>query len=107
MDSGGVTKYDAVVSVIRKPPSGRNDFMVNDLIAWFRKRSRLFESLKTGKDVYNNLIQHVVYNIDYTLTYTIQYNMSILIVVLSARSFRTSSTPNLLHNAYNYVSASL
>lgn len=64
MDGGGVTKYDAVVSVIRKPPSDRNDFMVNDLIPWFKKRSRLFESLKTGiqKDAFNNLMQQVFSN---------------------------------------------
>lgn len=46
---GAVTKYEQVISVLRKPPGSRKDFEVNSLIPWFRKRSKLFESLKTGK----------------------------------------------------------
>lgn len=48
---GAVTKYEQVISVLRKPPASRKDFEVNSLIPWFRKRSKLFESLKTGKNV--------------------------------------------------------
>lgn len=46
---GAVTKYDQVISVLRKPTESRKDFEVNSLIPWFRKRSKLFESLKTGE----------------------------------------------------------
>jgi len=45
---GGTTKYNRVVSVLSKPPSARSSVECNHIIPWFRKRSKLFASLKTG-----------------------------------------------------------
>ena len=54
-----VTKYNEVLSVIKKLPANRNDFEVNALLPWFRKRSKLFESLKPGN---SSLQSMLIYN---------------------------------------------
>lgn len=41
--------YEKVVSVIEKPASLRTDFECQELIAWFRNKSSLFKTLKSGK----------------------------------------------------------
>lgn len=41
--------YQKVVGVISQPPDMRKDFEVNNLLPWFRKKSDLFRTLKTGK----------------------------------------------------------
>lgn len=48
------TMYEKVVSVIAKPVEDRTDIECMDLVAWFRNKSSLFQSLKAGKD--NNYI---------------------------------------------------
>lgn len=42
--------YEKVVSVIEKPESLRTDFECQELIAWFRNKSSLFKTLKSGKN---------------------------------------------------------
>ena len=40
--------YEKVIGVISQPPANRKDFEVNNLLHWFRKKSDLFKTLKTG-----------------------------------------------------------
>lgn len=44
------TMYEKVVSVVAKPVEDRTDIECMDLVAWFRNKSSLFQSLKAGKD---------------------------------------------------------
>uniref|UniRef100_K1PIM5 Uncharacterized protein n=1 Tax=Magallana gigas TaxID=29159 RepID=K1PIM5_MAGGI len=46
------TMYEKVVSVVAKPVEDRTDIECMDLVAWFRNKSSLFQSLKAGKDKY-------------------------------------------------------
>lgn len=41
--------YERVVDVISKPKDLRQDFEVQQLLPWFRKKAQLFQKLKTGK----------------------------------------------------------
>jgi len=40
--------YDKVVSVIEKSEDNRTDFECTELIGWFRNKSALFQTLKSG-----------------------------------------------------------
>ncbi|XP_025113407.1 uncharacterized protein LOC112575645 isoform X2 [Pomacea canaliculata] len=48
--------YDKLVEVISKPPEKRQDFEVQPLLSWFRKRTQIFAELKTEllKDIVRN-----------------------------------------------------
>ena len=43
--------FDKVVAVISKKPDLRQEFEIQGLMPWFRKKSQLFSQLKTGKDL--------------------------------------------------------
>lgn len=43
------TAFEKVVAVISKKPSLRQDFEIQGLLPWLRKKSQLFSQLKTGK----------------------------------------------------------
>ena len=40
--------YEKVLSVISKKPSQRQDFEIQSLLPWLRKKANLFRALKTG-----------------------------------------------------------
>ncbi|XP_060068117.1 uncharacterized protein LOC132548282 [Ylistrum balloti] len=52
----GSTQYDNVVAVISKKPELRQDFEIQGLLPWLRKKSQLFSQLKTDylKDIVRN-----------------------------------------------------
>ena len=41
--------YEHVTKVISKPPDQRKDFAIKNLIPWFRKKSKIFATLKQGE----------------------------------------------------------
>lgn len=45
------TTYEKVVAVISKAPHFRQNNEINQLLPWFRKKSKLFYKLKTGKSL--------------------------------------------------------
>ncbi|XP_064616273.1 uncharacterized protein LOC135480373 [Liolophura sinensis] len=54
--SSAPTMYSKVVDVISKAPDVRKDFEVHSILPWFRKKSQLFQKLKTDflKDIIRN-----------------------------------------------------
>ena len=50
--------YEKVLSVISKKPSQRQDFEIQSLLPWLRKKSKLFQEIKTGGCCYLFLITH-------------------------------------------------
>jgi len=43
--------YSKVVAVISKKPELRQDFEIQTLLPWLRKKSQLFSQLKTGNNI--------------------------------------------------------
>lgn len=41
--------FEKVLNVIGKKPSLRQDFEIQGLLPWLRKKSKIFATLKTGK----------------------------------------------------------
>lgn len=48
------TQFEKVVAVISKKPELRQDFEIQGLLPWLRKKSQLFSQLKTGKFIGKN-----------------------------------------------------
>lgn len=44
-----VTPYEVVRAVLEKAPEQRQDFEVDDLMAWFRKHVYMFHGIKSGR----------------------------------------------------------
>lgn len=49
--SSAPSMYSKVVDVISKAPDVRKDFEVHSILPWFRKKSQLFQKLKTGREI--------------------------------------------------------
>lgn len=41
--------FEKVLNVISKKPDQRQDFEIQGLLPWLRKKSKIFSTLKTGK----------------------------------------------------------
>ena len=65
--------YEKVIAVISRPPDIRKDFEVNNLLPWFRKKSELFRTLKTGKSEKRTICQCYVQSVIYTVIGEIIY----------------------------------
>ena len=94
--------YDKVVSTVSRPPDERTDGMIEQILPWFRKKSELFKSQKTGKHFSFSRISFLLtrQNVIIMATYLLDCNVTVL--VLSKLKKINATAPQLQRNVLKY-----